>query len=76
MESFTIRPLYLLGKEPLYPLYKSLGGSQIRSVESRKLLTLPGVNLQLLGRAPRNQSHRMHLGSVLVRIYVEASLFK
>jgi hypothetical protein len=51
--SFTPRPLY-----PRYPLYRRLGGpqSQSRRWEKWILLTLPGLELQSLGRAACSQS--------------------
>jgi hypothetical protein len=40
------------GKSPLYLLYRRLGGPQSRvdHAEKRKFLTLPGLELQPLGR--------------------------
>jgi hypothetical protein len=56
--SFTPQPLYPRGKSPRYPLDRRLGGPQSRSghVQKRKSLTLPGLELQPLGRSARSQS--------------------
>jgi hypothetical protein len=46
------------GKEPRYPLYKRLCGPQSPSgrLEKSKFLTLPGIELRLLGRPAHSQS--------------------
>jgi hypothetical protein len=55
--SFTPRPLYPLGKSPLYPLDRRLGGPQNRSERrgEEQLFTLPGLELRPLGCPARNQ---------------------
>jgi hypothetical protein len=46
------------GKSPQYPLVRRLGGPRagLDDLEKRKVLTLPGLELQPLGRPARSQS--------------------
>jgi len=45
--TFTPRPLYSQEKRPRYPLYRRLGGPQIRSGHGGKeSLLLPGIELR------------------------------
>jgi hypothetical protein len=53
--SFTTQPLYPRGKSPRFPLDRKLSAG-LNDVEKRKFLTLPGLELRLLGRPARNQS--------------------
>jgi hypothetical protein len=72
--SFTPRPLYLLGKNPQYPLGRKLGGSQSWSGRSgeRKFLTLTGLEIRPFGRPARSQSlYRLRYpGSLYVIVYI------
>jgi hypothetical protein len=60
--------IFTPGKEPQYPLDRRLSGPQtsLDAVEKKKLLTLPGLELQPLSRPARNQSlYRLrYLGSL------------
>jgi hypothetical protein len=52
------RPLYPRGKSPRNPLDMRLGGPRagLDAVEKSKILSLPGLELQTLGRPARSQS--------------------
>jgi hypothetical protein len=47
---------FTLRKEPRYPFDRRLGGAGLDDLESRKFLTLPGLELWPLGRPARSQS--------------------
>jgi hypothetical protein len=60
---FTALPLSSPVKEPLYPLNRSLGAPRtgLDDVKGRKILPLPGLELQPLSRSAHSQLlYRLH----------------